>query len=75
MNSPSLENNYVIVCKYYAFEHLSCDIFGDFSIFSLISGKIPHGASHSISFDVTQLDFQKKIGNVQSILEQVLTDL
>ena len=33
MNIPSLENNYVIVFKYYAFEHLSCDIFGDVSIF------------------------------------------
>ena len=26
MNNPSLENNYVIVCKYYSFEHVSCDI-------------------------------------------------
>ena len=53
MNSPSLENNYVIVCKFYAFEHLSCDIVGDVSIFLSISGKMPRVASHSIPFDVT----------------------
>ena len=33
MNNPSLENNYVIVCKFYVFEHLSCDIVDDVSIF------------------------------------------
>ena len=44
MNNPSLENDYVIVCKY-AFEHLSCGIYGDLSIFSSISGKVPHVAS------------------------------
>ena len=45
MSNPSLEKNYVIVCKYYAFEHLSCDIFGDVIVFLSISGKIPHVAS------------------------------
>ena len=43
--NPSLESYYVAVFKYYAFDHLSCDIFADISSFSSISEKICHVAS------------------------------
>ena len=45
MSNSSLESYYVVVFKYYAFEHLSCDSFADVSSFSLISEKISLAAS------------------------------
>ena len=77
MNNPSLENDYVIVCKY-AFEHLSCGIYGDLSIFSSISGKVPHVASfnpirrHIARFSQKK---KKKKGNVQEYIRTVLNHL
>ena len=44
INKPSLESYCVVVFKYYAFEHVLCDVFADVSSFSLISGKIRHVA-------------------------------
>ena len=57
MNNCSLENNYVIVCKYYAFEHLSCDIFGDVIFYRFQEKYLMW--HHSIPFDVTAR-FSKK---------------
>ena len=45
MNNLSLESYYVAVFKYYAFDHLSFDIFAGFSSFSSISGKIEEGSA------------------------------
>ena len=48
MNNPSLENYYVVVFKYYAFDNLSCDTFAEVSSFESISGKIRHAASFNL---------------------------
>ena len=45
MNNLSLEIYYVVVFKYYVFDHISCDIFARACNFSSISGKIHHVAS------------------------------
>ena len=42
MNNPSLESYYVVLFKYYAFDHFSCDVFADVSRFSSISKKVCH---------------------------------
>ena len=43
MNNPSLESYYIVVFKYYAFDHLLCEILAR-SVAS-ISGKTRHVAS------------------------------
>ena len=45
MNNPSLESYYVVVFKYYPFDHLSYDIFAEAISASSISGELCHVAS------------------------------
>ena len=72
MNNPSLESCYVVLFKYYATEHHSCDTCVHVSYFSVISGKIRHVASFNIIWRLIAKFLEKKIGNVQCILEEVL---
>ena len=58
MNNPLLESYYVAVFKYYAFQHLSWDIFPDVSSFSSISIRYENTllkyimGHHSTLFDI-----------------------
>ena len=72
MNNSSLESCYVVLFKYYAIEHHSCDTCARVSYFSVISGKIRHVASFNLIWRLIAKFSEKKIGNVQCILEEVL---
>ena len=72
MNNSSLESCYVVLFKYYAIEHHSCGTCAHVSYFSVISGKIRHVASFNIIWRLIAKFLEKKIGNVQCILEEVL---
>ena len=72
MNNPSLESCYVVLFKYYAIEHHSCDTCAHVSYFSVISGKIRHVASFNLIWRLIAKFSEKKIGNGQCILEEVL---